>query len=74
MARDYFAGPDGNGNWQVKGAGNKRATSKHRTQDKAWAEAKELAKANRGEALLQGRNGRIRERNTYGKDPFPPKG
>ncbi|MCI5039252.1 MAG: DUF2188 domain-containing protein [Donghicola eburneus] len=24
--------------------------------------------------LIHGENGRIRERNTYGNDPFPPKG
>jgi hypothetical protein len=27
-----------------------------------------------GEMLIHGENGRMRERNTYRKDPFPPKG
>jgi hypothetical protein len=26
------------------------------------------------EMLIHSENGRIRERNTYGADPFPPKG
>ncbi|MEQ9568321.1 MAG: DUF2188 domain-containing protein, partial [Pseudomonadales bacterium] len=26
------------------------------------------------ELYIHGKDGRIRERNTYGKDPFPPRG
>ena len=36
--------------------------------------AKDKARDTRNEAFLKGRNGKIRERNTYGKDPHPPKG
>ncbi|WP_268245296.1 DUF2188 domain-containing protein [Vulcaniibacterium thermophilum] len=28
----------------------------------------------RSELFIQGRDGQIRERNSYGDDPFPPKG
>lgn len=28
----------------------------------------------RSEVLIHGENGRIRERNSYGNDPHPPKG
>lgn len=68
MAKDFWAGPHERG-WQVKGAGNSRATSVHETQAEAWATAREHARNNAGEAYLQGRNGQIRERNTYGYDP-----
>jgi len=34
----------------------------------------DLAKNQRSEVLIHGKNGRIRERNTYGSDPYPPKG
>ena len=27
-----------------------------------------------GEVFIHGRDGKIRERNTYGHDPFPPQG
>ena len=73
MAKDYWAGPKG-GCWQVKGAGNDRATSRHETQAEAWAEARERAKDAGGEAYLQNRQGQIRERNTYGYDPENSKG
>ena len=60
--------------WAVKGAGNQRATSVHTTQAEAIQEAKQIAQNQRSEMLIHGRNGQIRERNTYGDDPFPPKG
>ena len=73
MAKDYWTTkhPDG---WQVKGAGNGRATSVHKTQAMAWSEAKTRAKEAGGEAYLTGREGLIRERNTYGHDPEKSKG
>ncbi|ARU16435.1 DUF2188 domain-containing protein [Croceicoccus marinus] len=73
MADDYWATKHPNG-WQVKGAGNERATSVHRTQADAWSEAKSRARASGGEAYLTKENGQIRERNTYGRDPRSTKG
>lgn len=60
--------------WAVKGAGNKKATSVHQTQREAIAAATETAKNQGSEMFIHGEDGRIRERNTYGTDPFPPKG
>ncbi|PCJ67290.1 MAG: hypothetical protein COA58_02940 [Bacteroidetes bacterium] len=61
-------------NWAVKGAGNSKATKIVQTQKEAATIAREIAKNQGSEMLIHGRNGQIRERNTYGKDPFPPKG
>ncbi|WP_339948830.1 DUF2188 domain-containing protein [uncultured Albimonas sp.] len=60
--------------WAVKGEGNARASSIHATQVEAISAARETAIRERSEMLIHGENGRIRERNTYGMDPFPPKG
>ena len=60
--------------WAVRGAGNERATSLHGTQREAISVARETAISQGSEMLIHGENGRIRERNTYGKDPYPPKG
>jgi len=62
------------GDWAVKGAGNRKATSVHPTQREAIAAARKAARAQGTEMFIHGRNGRIRERNTYGRDPYPPKG
>lgn len=60
--------------WAVKGAGNERASSVHPTQKAAEAAARQTAMRNQSEVLIHGQDGRIRERNTYGRDPHPPKG
>jgi len=61
-------------NWAVKGAGNSKATRLVDTQKEASKIAREIAKNQGSEMFVHGRNGQIRERNTYGKDPFPPEG
>ena len=60
--------------WAVKGAGNQKATSIHSTQREAIGAARDIARNQGSEMFIHGENGRIRERNTYGNDPFPPKG
>jgi hypothetical protein len=62
------------GSWAVKGAGNQRATGVHSTQAEAIQSAREIAQNQGSEMLIHGRNGQIREKNSYGNDPFPPKG
>lgn len=63
--------PDG---WAVKGAGNQRATSVHGTQAEAMEAGREIAINNNSELFIHNRQGRIRERNSYGNDPYPPEG
>jgi hypothetical protein len=60
--------------WAVRGEGNKRDTSHHSTQAEAGAAAREIARNQKSELLIHGRDGQIRERDSYGNDPFPPKG
>lgn len=65
--------PKGN-NWAVQGAGNQKATKIVSTQAQAIKIAKEIAINQKSEMFIHRPNGQIRERNTYGKDNFPPKG
>ncbi|WP_184166308.1 DUF2188 domain-containing protein [Sphingomonas kyeonggiensis] len=60
--------------WSVKKAGSTRASSNHATQKEAVAAATQIARNQRTELYIHGRDGRIRERNSYGNDPHPPKG
>ncbi|CZQ83643.1 Hypothetical protein Tpal_470 [Trichococcus palustris] len=62
------------GTWNVLGAGNKRVTSKHETQAKAIDAAKNIAKNQKSEVVIHGVDGKIRAKDSYGKDPHPPKG
>jgi hypothetical protein len=60
--------------WAVRGAGNSRATSVHETQRQAMDAARDIARNQQSELLVHGRNGQIRERDSFGGDPFPPEG
>jgi hypothetical protein len=57
----------------VRGAGNARDTSHHRTQAHAEAAAREIARNQRSDVVTHGRDGRIRSKDSYGSDPNPPK-
>lgn len=60
--------------WAIRGAGNERVTSVHDTQRDAIDAARGIAQNQRSELFVHGRNGQIRERDSFGNDPFPPKG
>lgn len=62
------------GGWAVRGEGNDRDTQRFRLQKDAIDAAIRIAKNNNAEVLIHRRDGRIRERNSYGKDPFPSRG
>lgn len=74
MSKNQHVTPHHNGGWQVKGANNKRATAVVNTQKEAIKIAIQIAKNQKSEVLIHGENGQIREKNSYGNDPFPPKG
>ncbi len=63
-----------NDQWAVVGAGNSRATVVVSTQQQAINIAKPIATNQGGDVVIHNTHGRIRERNSYGNDPFPPKG
>lgn len=65
--------PHNNG-WAVKIEGNDRATSVHPTQREAEQAGRDRARRDHVEILIHGENGRIRERDSYGHDPYPPRG
>jgi hypothetical protein len=59
--------------WGVKGAGNSRLTSEHETQQQAIKAAIPIAKNQKSEVVIHGRDGKIRDTDSYGPDPCPPK-
>lgn len=64
------------GGWDVKAPGAKRASAHEKTQAEAEKRAKEIVgNAGGGEAVIHGRDGRIRDKDTVapGNDPNPPK-
>jgi len=63
--------PDGG--WAVKKGGAAKATKVYKTQGEAIERGREIAKNQKAEFYIHGRDGRIREKDSYGRDPHPPK-
>jgi hypothetical protein len=64
----------GNKGWRVEVEGAARARSTHATQAEAAQAGREIARKNKSELLIHGKNGQIRSRSTYGADPRRTKG
>ncbi len=62
------------GGWAQRGEGNDRVTKVVERQSDAIAAARDTAIREKSELIVQGEEGKIRERNSYGPDPYPPKG
>jgi hypothetical protein len=70
--RDIHVVPRDNGWARIK-EGASKAGSVHRTQKEAQAAAREQAIRERVEVVTHRRDGRIRDSDSYGPDPFPPR-
>lgn len=60
--------------WAVRTAGASRAAVVVPKQSVAIARGRDMAIRQGAELRIHGRDGQIRECNSYGNDPFPPRG
>lgn len=72
--KDQHVTPHEQGGWQVIGAGNSRATKRTETQKEAIDIAREIARNQGSELVIHRPNGQIRDKDSHGHDPYPPKG
>lgn len=61
------------GSWAVIGEGDGRASSIHDTQQAAIEAARPIAMNNQSELVVHDRQNRIRDKDSFGSDPFPPR-
>ena len=73
LGRNQYVAPRGD-KWIAKGEGNKRATRVVDTQKEAISIARQIAKNQQSELTIRGVDGKIRDKRSYGNDPYPPKG
>ena len=74
MGKEQHVMTHPDGGWQVKGAGNSKATVRRNTQSEAIKIARDIAINQNSEVVIHRTNGQIRDKNSYGNDPFPPRG
>jgi hypothetical protein len=63
-----------NGKWAVRGSGNSRVTKKFDTQKQAIDYGRKISQNQKSELVIHRPNGRIRDSDSHGRDPFPPRG
>lgn len=74
MVRQIHVTPTGNDTWKVKQPSNQKASAICNTQAEAKQVATNIAKNQGLEVVIHGVNGKIREANSFGNDPCPPRG
>jgi hypothetical protein len=74
MGKNQYVAPHPKGGWQVKGQENSRATIHTKTQKQAQEIGREIAIHQKSELVVSGKDGKFRGRNSYGNDPYLPKG
>ncbi len=60
--------------WENKKEGSSDAVSSHHTKNNALDRAEKIAEQAKVEHFIHGKDGKIQECNSYGNDPFPPRG
>jgi Uncharacterized protein conserved in bacteria (DUF2188) len=60
--------------WAIRGEGNNKVTRIVKTQGEAAELAREIAINQKSELIIHRRDGTIRDKDSYGNDPNPPKG
>lgn len=74
MSKNQHVVPSSNGGWSVRSTGAARATKTFPTQNAAIRLGRALARKDGSELYIHRSDGTIRDRSSYGRDPFPPKG
>ena len=74
MKNNYHVTPRPDKLWQVKKEGASRATRVTKTQSEAIKIARNLSVNKKTELIIHGRDGRIRDKDSHGKDPYLPRG
>ncbi len=66
--------PSHEGGWDVKKGGAERASAHFEKKQDAVDKAREISKNQRTELKIHDQHGRIRDSDSHGHDPYPPKG
>jgi hypothetical protein len=71
--RDIHVVPHKDGGWATRREEASRVGRRHTTQSDAIESGREQAKKEHVELVIHRKDGRIRDSDSYGADPFPPR-
>jgi hypothetical protein len=73
VKKNIWVSPRSDGNWKVQREGSQRPTRVEERKVDAERIARDLGRKDGVEVIVQGRDGKIQGRDSYGNDPFPPR-
>lgn len=73
MSKTQHVVKDSKGGWAVKKGGGEKASRHFDTQQDAIDWGRQVAKNQKAEFYIHGKDGKIRSKDSYGNDPHPPK-
>ncbi len=71
--KQVFVSPKGS-QWKVQSVGARKAAGLFDKKADALLKGTQVAKNQKAELIIQKQNGKIQEKNSFGNDPYPPKG
>lgn len=71
--KNVWVSPRPDGKWAVQREGAERASRLEERKADAERAARDLARRESVEVIIQGGDGKIQARESYGNDPFPPR-
>ena len=70
--KDIHVVPHENG-WATRKEGNERASGVYTTKSEALERGRNQAQREKVELVIHGKDGKIQDSDSYGRDPFPPR-
>jgi hypothetical protein len=71
--RNQHVVPTKGGDWAVRKSGSSKATRVFRDEGEAVRFAREVARKDRAELYIHRKDGTIRDSDSFGRDPHPPR-
>ena len=71
--KSHHVVPDPDGGWSVKKGGAKRASKHFDTKQAAVSWGRKVSQKQHSEFVVHKRDGTILRKDSYGKDPLPPR-
>jgi len=73
MGKNQHITHNPNGGWKVLGEGNQKPSHIRPTKGKAIEVGRIIAKNQQAELVIHGKDGKIQDKDSYGRDPLPPR-
>jgi len=74
MSNNHHVVPNPDGGWDVRRSNSERSSGHFNTQREAIDNGRQISRNQGTELFIHRPNGQIRERDSHGNDPFPPRG